>query len=561
MSEASRCVVLSDFNIDNFNALLTNDNSKPEVKVISTRFGQIHQYILDSENDCWAESPGSAIVWTRPEIAAPSFGRLLQYETVERESIIREVDDYSELLLKLKDRVNVVFMPTWTLPATEHGMGILDMQSGVGFKHALMEMNLRLSRNFEDEKGFYLLDTDKWIQRNGLKSYNSKLWAMAKIPFTNQLFSSAVDDMKAAMRAVSGSAKKLIILDLDNTIWGGIVGDDGWENLRLGGHDPLGEAYAEFQKNLKAMTNRGILLAIVSKNTEEVALDAIRKNPEMVLNLDDFAGWRINWQDKAGNVAHLVSELNLGLQSVVFLDDNPVERARVRESLREVYVPELPDDPFLYSQFLRGLSCFDTVSLTGEDRERARMYVSEKKRSSLKNSMQSMGEWLKTLDMEVHAEPLHDGNLNRVVQLLNKTNQMNLRTRRMSESELLGWLEEENRKMVAFRVSDKFGDSGLTGILALESRGDEAYITDFILSCRVMGRKVEETMVSVAADLSREMGAETLKAEYLQTEKNKPCLDFWNQSGFENGESEHMFRWNVSREYPLPDHIKLTSDL
>jgi FkbH-like protein len=299
------------------------------------------------------------------------------------------------------------------------------------------------------------------------------------------------------------------------------------------------------------------LLGIVSKNTEEVALEAFEKHPEMVLSLDDFAGWRINWDDKAKNVAALVEELNLGRQSAVFIDDNSFERGRVREALPEVFVPEWPDDPFRYRQTLRSLRCFDTSTLTEEDRERASMYVAQRKRSSVKSEVDSLDEWLGTLDMTVEVEPLTDGNRARVVQLLNKTNQMNLRTRRMAEAELIDWLEAENRCLRALRVSDRFGESGLTGIFSLEKKGKEVHFADFILSCRVMGRRVEEAMLAVATEEAKKMGGTSVVAEYLPTEKNAPCLEFWEQSGFENGQSEHAFRWALGTPYPVPDHIDL----
>ena len=192
--------------------------------------------------------------------------------------------------------------------------------------------------------------------------------------------------MKAALRAVRGQSRKVVICDLDDTLWGGIVGDAGWENLRLGGHDPVGEAFADFQRELKALTRRGIILAMVSKNTEAVALEAIEKHPEMQLRKDDFAAWRINWDDKAQNIADLMEELNLGLDSAVFLDDNPVERARISEALPEVLVPNLPRDKMLFASTLRKLNCFDSATVSSEDRKRAAFYNAERDRRTSCNA-------------------------------------------------------------------------------------------------------------------------------------------------------------------------------
>lgn len=554
-----RCVTLSDFNIDNFNALLTHDEAAPTVEVVQTGFGQLHQCLLDPDATCWKQEPEAAIVWTRPEVAVSAFKRRRAFEPTGVEDLLNGVKAFVRRLMPLGDRVGTVLVPSWTLPPEEHGLGLIDLQPDVGVAGGLQRMNLRLSELLAEQSGFYVLDAQRWIHAGGRAACNPRLWARAKIPFSNQVFLAAVRDVKAALRAVRGEAKKLVIVDLDNTLWGGIVGDDGWEHLQLGGHDPAGEAFVLFQRALKMLTNRGVLLGIVSKNTEAVALEAFKRHPEMVLALDDFAGWRINWEDKARNVAALTEELNLGLQSVVFIDDNPFERARVREALPEVHVPEWPDDPLLYARTLRAMDVFDTATLTSEDRKRAAMYRAEQQRRTLKQSVQSLKDWLATLEMVVHVEPLQEANRARIVQLLNKTNQMNLHTRRLTDAELQAWLAPEGRVLHAFRVADRFGEAGLTGILSLDRQGDEVHVADFILSCRVMGRQVEETMVAVAVQQARALGGTHLVAEYEPTAKNQPCLAFWQRSGLKT-EGEWRFRWPLAETYSVPSHINLVMD-
>jgi FkbH-like protein len=361
--------------------------------------------------------------------------------------------------------------------------------------------------------------------------------------------------VKSALRGILGKSKKLVVLDLDDTLWGGIVGDQGWQNLRLGGHDPIGEACVDFQRELKSMANRGILLAIVSKNEESVALEAIRNHPEMVLRLEDFAGWRINWLDKASNMVDLVSSLNLGLDSVVFIDDNPVERKRVSEAFPQIFVPDWPEDKMLYKAALQSLSCFEGLVVTQEDRSRTRMYAAEKERASSQVSFLSLDEWLEDLGTVVAFESLNQSNLPRANQLLNKTNQMNLSTRRMSEQALLAWATESNRRFWVFRVKDKFGDLGLTGLLSLELDTTKARIADFILSCRVMGRKIEEAMLARAIEAAQSLGSAEVYAQYVATEKNKPCLDFLKRSGFRYCEDGQTFHWDTKLPYPVPKQI------
>lgn len=550
------CLLISDFNLDNFASYLANDTDPPGIIPAVAPYGQVVPSLM-GDDLVWSQNQiDFAIIWTQPQGVIESFNHVLEFNNVAVDRVLQEVDDYCSLLMNLKDRLTSIFIPSWVIPSYLRGYGLLDMKNHIGIANMLMRMNLRLSDNFEKECKFYVLDIQKWIQHAGPKSFNPKLWYMAKIPFGNDVFSQAVMDVKAALTGISGKARKLIILDLDETLWGGIVGDDGWENITLGGHDHIGEAFADFQKALKALTNRGILLGIVSKNEESVALEAIKKHPEMVLRIKDFAGWKINWLDKAQNILDLVSDLNLGIDSAVFIDDNPVERARVREALPEVFVPEWPDEKMLYTKALLSLRCFDTPSVSPEDAKRAKMYVVERQRQALRNKIGSLDEWFGTLNIKVKIEELNDTNLPRTAQLLNKTNQMNLSTRRMTESELFSWASQDGHRLWTFRVSDKFGDSGLTGIVSIEAEKKKARIVDFILSCRVMGRKIEETMLHMVASYAKSLNCEELYAKYLPTPKNKPCLSFLETSGFEYV-GDNIFSWKLNKDYQKPEHIRI----
>jgi FkbH-like protein len=279
----------------------------------------------------------------------------------------------------------------------------------------------------------------------------------------------------------------------------------------------------------------------------------------MILRPDDFAGWRINWDDKAQNLSQLVRELNLGLDSVVFLDDNPAERARIRESFPEVLVPELPEDKRLYVQTLLALDCFNKPDVTGEDRQRVRMYAEERQRTEIRNVATSTDEWLASLKMVITASRLNKSNLTRVTQLLNKTNQMNLSTRRLSEIEYAQWSSAARRMVWAFRVEDRLGDSGLVGILGVEAEGSRAMIVDFVLSCRAMGRRVEETMLHVAVEWARQSGLKEVQATYRPTAKNQPCLEFFRRNAFRERATDE-FVWDTAAAYPAVPAISLVLD-
>ncbi len=552
-------LLISDFNLGNFANYLRHDEEVPEVEVDLAPYGQVAPLLIDHGADCWAARPRFVVVWTRPQGVIGSFERLLSFREASLEQILSEVDSFSNFLLQLPDCVEAVFVPTWILPSHERGLGLLDLKSSQGVARVLSAMNLRLMENLETSPRVFVLNTQRWVEQVGKTAFHPKLWYLAKIPFANDVFLEAVKDFKAALRGLAGQSRKLILLDLDNTLWGGIVGEDGWQNLRLGGHDPIGEAFVDFQRHLKALTRRGVVLGIVSKNQEEVALEAMDRHREMVLRREDFAGWRINWQDKAENVVELAAELRLGLEAVVFIDDSPAERARVSRALPEVLVPDWPQDYLLYAGALRSLRCFDVPSLTGEDRQRARTYAAERQRVTRRTELSSVEEWLEDLDIRVQALPLGDDHLPRATQLLNRTNQMNLRTRRLTESELKGWARAGGRKVWTFRVSDKFGDSGLTGLVSLEAGDEGGEIVDFVLSCRVIGRKVEESMLHTVIAYARSAGLETVRARYFPTARNKPCLDFWRRSGFRPDESLDVFAWSTRDAYPVPECIQYSS--
>lgn len=550
------CLAIGDFNLDNFIGLLTHENGCPKVQASAAPFGQVLQVLMDKAHPSWQQQPDITVVWTQPHAVIGAFRKLLDGQPVALETVLAEVDAYASALLRLRGRVKEAFVPTWVIPP-RRGVRLQDMRHGTGLSNILMQMNLRLAGRLADAPTFHVLDARRWIEAAGRGAFHPKLWYMAKVPFGQAVFQEAVSELKSVLEGLRGGARKLIVLDLDDTLWGGVVGEVGWEQLTMGGHDPAGEAFVDFQRELKALSARGILLAVVSKNDETVALEAISRHPEMILRQKDLAGWKINWNDKAQNVADLAAELNLGLQSIVFIDNHPVERSRVQAALPEVLVPEWPDDPMQFPEALRGLACFETASISQEDRQRTAMYATEQQRHELKHQISSVDEWLKTLKTTVTVEPLSEANLPRVIQLLNKTNQMNLSTRRMAEHELLAWVKEPHRDLWAFHVGDRFGQSGLTGMMSIEQNGAEGRIVDFLLSCRVMGRKVEETMLATAVRHARSVGMSTLKAQYIATNKNTPCLEFWKRSGFHADDTGKGFTWEVTREYPMPPQVTM----
>ena len=552
-----RAILISDFNLEIFAGYLEHDSQSPKTSPTIAPFGQVVQVMMDKSMECWKQSQDIAIVWTRPESVINSFHKALDFDLVTIEQALEEVDIYSDCLLSLMDRVKILLVPAWTMPISIAAYGMLERKSGIGLTDLLSRMNLRLAENLDKMKNVFILNSERWLQLAGEEAFKPKLWYMGKIAFGNPVFKQAVCEIKSALTGLMGGAKKIILVDLDNTLWGGLVGEEGWQNLKLGGHNPIGEAFTDFQKALKSLTRRGILLGIISKNEESVAMKAIDENSEMILKREDFAGWRINWSDKAKNILELLEELRIGTQSAIFIDDHPVERARIRETLPEILVPEWPNDPMFYKHYLFSLNCFNTPFITSEDKERTKLYKDESYRKKLKNKLESVDDWLKKLDMRVVVDGINQANLQRVSQLFNKTNQMNLSTRRLTDLDLTIWMSNKKRKLWTFRVSDKFGDSGLVGIVSTEIINGECNIIDFILSCRVFGREIENIMIYKVIEYCLVNKMNTLKAVYKKTQKNKPCLDFLLSTKFRKENNIFTLDISENKKFNKPNFIKL----
>jgi len=543
--------LISDFNVEPFARCLRTAPHGTALSVDVYSYGQMYQAL-----NCvaGANEPLVIVVWTLPERIIPSFSKALDFEHVEFSTCLEEVDAFADSILALSASHSSVFIMSWVMSADQKGYGLLDWRPGLGLHNLLAQMNVRLATRLGASRNIYMLNSEKWI--HGSLPPSRKLWHAAKVPFANAVFEKAAYDLLAGIRAISGQSKKLVIVDLDQTIWGGVIGETGWEGIQLGGHDHVGEAFREFQEALKALTHRGIQLAIVSKNDESVALEAIDRHPEMALRRDCFAGWKINWQDKAANVAALVKELKLGLDAVVFIDDNPAERERVRSAYPEVLVPEWPSDPSSYVTALRGLACFDTAALSNEDRTRTAMYVADRERRDIKNTMESNADWLRKLETRLLVSPVATFNIARVSQLFNKTNQLNLTTRRLSEKEILAWAEHTDHTLLAVSASDRFGDMGLVGIVGMSFDSVTSHLSDFILSCRVMGRQVEESMIHLAIEEARKRGFNTLLAQYVPTPRNRPTLDVLRRLAFIENE-RYVFRYDIHTHTFTPDGIDI----
>lgn len=360
-----------------------------------------------------------------------------------------------------------------------------------------------------------------------------------------------------------GRSKKCLVLDLDNTLWGGVIGDDGLNGIRLGQGSAIGEAFVGFQHYLLRLKDRGVVLAVCSKNDESNAILPFESHPDMQLRRDDIACFVCNWDDKVSNLRLIASHLNLGTDSFVFVDDNPFERNMVREHLPEVAVPEMPEDPAMYVQVLSSAGYFEATQVTDEDLHRAAQYRANAERETLKRSKIDITDYLKELRMELIAQPFDELNLNRIVQLINKTNQFNLTTKRYSETEIRTVISDSSALTWQIRLKDRFGDNGIISVIfgRLNSK-KEFEIDTWLMSCRVLGRQVEDECLNLVASDARNFGAHRLIGRYHPTAKNMMVRDLYHRFGFnklESGDIEDS-TWTLDlNSYQIRDTFISTS--
>ena len=339
------------------------------------------------------------------------------------------------------------------------------------------------------------------------------------------------DSLARHAAAATTGAKKVAAVDLDGTLWGGVIGEEGIEGIEIGS-DGIGLAFQDFQRALLRLADIGVLLAVCSKNDRPLAIEALDSHPAMILRSDSFVAERIDWRDKATSLRELAGDLGLGLDSFVFLDDNPIEREWVRRALPEVLVPELPEDPVERPAFLRRLDCFDRIAVTDADRRRAGDYRLEGERRKLRSIAVSYDDYLASLEQVVRVEPVSGATLGRAVQLCQRTNQFNLTTRRHDAAALGAFMSDSNVELWTLAVSDRFSDSGITGLAVLRLDEETAEIDTFLLSCRVLGRRIEEALLAFLARRAGERGATRLAGSYLATAKNGQTADFYSRNGF-----------------------------
>jgi FkbH-like protein len=415
----------------------------------------------------------------------------------------------------------------------------------------------------ENTPRFCLMDWNRYLRLLGAEaSLDGRYWYLSKSPFKKAFLNAYAQELSRVACALKGRAKKCLVLDCDNTLWGGVIGEDGIDGIKLDRNEYPGKAYYDFQTTVLHLVERGILLALCSKNNEEDVFDVLDNHPWCRLKRSHFAAWRINWEDKVSNLVALAEHLNLGLDSFVFVDDNRVECGMVRQMLPEVTVLEVPEKLYAYPPLVIKDGLFDTLRFTAEDKQRAKLYHSESTRRGARNAFGTVDDYLASLETIAYIHRAQPNEIPRVAQLTQKTNQFSLTTKRYSEQDIRAFMSSEDGAVFALAVKDKFGDLGLVGVLILRREDDIGKIDSFLLSCRVLSRGLESAMIVHCLEIMRSVwNISRWHAEYIPTRKNAQVADFWAVNGFIetsniDGHKTYQMVANSSHR-PIPAYISI----
>lgn len=396
--------------------------------------------------------------------------------------------------------------------------------------------------------------------------HDSALWNLGKIPMAAAAMPLYADHVCRLLMSVRGLAKKCLVLDLDNTVWGGVIGDDGMRGIKLSNGDAVGEAHLAVQAAALALRARGVVLAVSSKNDDAVARQPFREHADMLLREQHIAVFQANWQDKASNLRAIAQTLNIGIDALVLLDDNPSERHQVRAELPEVGVPELPDTPEDYARILMSAGYFEAVSFTAEDRVRAAQYQDNAARNAMLGEASNLDDHLKSLQMQAFATPFDEAGRARIAQLINKTNQFNLTTRRRTESEVAALETDPDSVTLQVRLKDRFGDNGMICVVIGKVAAATLHLDTWLMSCRVLNRQVERAVLNILVQESRRRGLTAIVGEYRPSDKNGMVKDHYRKLGFtplatdgtgDDPQSATLWQLDLGQFVEHPTHLEV----
>jgi FkbH-like protein len=544
----------------------TTDHLAPAIRVAGLRrrllinvhngaYGQYRQELLDPTASLHQFAPQTILLslTAREAIAAVPLGATV---AEVGEAVTRFIDELRSLWRKARENYNAAVIQQTFIDVTEPLFGSYDRLIPGVPAQVVARLNDQLCEAAAQD-GVLLLDVARASERDGIDAwFDARRWHQGKLEIAPQAAPLYGDIVARILAAQRGLSKKCLVLDLDNTLWGGVVGEDGLDGIVLGEGSAVGEAHLALQRYAKQLKERGVILAVCSKNDAGTAEAVFREHPEMVLRRSDIAAFAANWDDKAENLKIIATRLNIGMDSLVFVDDNPVERARIRQSLPMIAVPELPEDAAQYVRCLADASYFEAVAFTSEDAHRTEQYAANAEREALLGSAQSMDEFLRGLKMSVVFGPFTAVDHARAVQLINKTNQFNTTTRRYTSEEIANLINLPGALTLQFRLLDRIGDNGLVSTMILRPTSDDEdvlEIENWVMSCRVFGRQLECEAMNIAVEAARRRGAKAFIADYIATPKNHVISTLYPSLGFA-AVSEMAARWFLNLDDYVVQH-------
>jgi FkbH-like protein len=555
-----KIAILSSFTINGLAETLEVKCNKKNIscKTYLGGYDQYAQEILSNDSGLYNFKPDLIFLFLDIDSFLGDFSFTpYSIETTLRKSYVKEtIDKIINLIKKFRSNSDSkVIISNFNIPKYSP-YGIFETKANFGFHEMLKNLNLQLMEQIQQIDGVYLYDFDQFVHFHGENNILDRHKVLlGDIRISLKYIPQLATDLMGYVIGLLGLSKKCIVLDLDNTLWGGIIGEDGFNNIQLGPQSP-GNAYVEFQKYLLALNQRGIILAINSKNNSDDAIKVIREHSYMILREENFACIKINWNDKVSNMKEISNELNIGLDSFVFFDDDPVNREFVKMALPQVTTIDLPQDPVQYTEILCSLNDFNVLNITIEDSNRSKMYVEQQKRIELQSNVLNLDDFLKELEIKIIIKNVNESTIPRISQLTLKTNQFNLSTKRYREDEIRKFTMDDIYIVGCIQVEDKFGDNGITGAYVVRKDNKTEWTIDtFLLSCRVMGREVEKEMMGIIVQQAKKEGILKLKSQYIETEKNIPCKNFLKDCGFQKEGNSWSF--NLDNSFKKIDFIKV----
>lgn len=528
-----KIAVLGDYSIQFFVMVLRMLLLKYGIKacIYEGEYNGINMDVLNDDSEFYRFSPEITIILSDYR-SLRELPMLLSDPEVVNSWVDNQVKNFVNLWEKIQEKLPGCYIMQANLVVPyEREIGNLEANYYFSKQNVYKLLNMELLK--KHEKYVTLVDMEYLAGYVGKRNwFDDSAYMLNKLGFSIKYIGLACDIFARQIIAAKGKIKKCLVLDLDNTLWGGVVGDDGYDGIQLDPNNAIGEAYLNFQRYVLRLKNRGVILAVCSKNDMETAKEPFEKNENMLLKLDDIASFIANWEDKAGNLEKIAKELNIGIDSLVFFDDNPAEREIVKMYQPDVWVVDVPEDPAEYVKQLNMESPFEWVQITKEDISRSSSYIENKKRDALEQSFTNYDEYLKALNMKGKVKEIASSDVERFSQLINKSNQFNLRTQRYSEVAIEEFRNDLNKKVLAITLEDKFSNYGIISCIILEKQGEKCFINTWLMSCRVLKRGVEFLAFEKILEVAKQWGCSHIVGEYIPTKKNMMVKNFYQELGF-----------------------------